>query len=59
VDLAELQIQAGAQSFSFQMPAGPRQAFLEGTWDPTFELLQGKPEIEATAKRLPYLTNYA
>jgi 3-isopropylmalate/(R)-2-methylmalate dehydratase small subunit len=59
VDLAQLQIQVGTQTFSFHMPAGPRKAFLEGTWDPTFELLQGKAEIEATAKRLPYLTNYA
>jgi 3-isopropylmalate/(R)-2-methylmalate dehydratase small subunit len=58
-DLTSRTISAGSDTFSFQMPDGPRQAFLEGTWDPTFELLQGKPEIEATAKRLPYITNYA
>jgi len=59
VDLTLRKIWAGSESFSFQMPDGPRQAFVEGTWDPTFELLQGKPEIEATAARLAYITNYA
>lgn len=59
VDLTLRKIWAGSEVVSFQMPDGPRQAFLEGTWDPTFELLQGKPEIEATAARLPYITNYA
>jgi 3-isopropylmalate/(R)-2-methylmalate dehydratase small subunit len=59
VDLTERKVWAGTESVSFQMPDGPRQAFLEGTWDPTFELLQGKAEIEATAARLPYINGYA
>jgi hypothetical protein len=40
------------------MPAGPRNQLVSGTWDSTAVLLEAGAAIEATAKKLPYVTGY-
>lgn len=59
VDLQNKTIACGGQKYPFDMPEGPRQAFLEGTWDSTASLLAGKDQIAATAARLPYMNDFA
>lgn len=51
-------IDAGALHFGFEMAAGIRQRFLEGSWDSATELLANRPAIAATAKNLPYLNGF-
>ncbi len=58
VDLETCTIAAGDRSFEFEMPAGPRQQFLEGRWDSTAELLEGQAAITATAAKLPYFNGF-
>lgn len=59
VDLQRRTIQAGENSYELIIPDGPRQAFLDGAWDSTGELLAGKSAIEETVKRLPYMSNFS
>lgn len=59
VDMESRTIQAGDKSYPFSIPNGPRQAFLEGSWDSTAGLLSGKDEVKKVAKGLPYLNNFA
>ena len=51
-------IDAGALHFGFEMPAGMRQRFLEGSWDSATELLANRAAIAETAKNLPYLRGF-
>jgi 3-isopropylmalate/(R)-2-methylmalate dehydratase small subunit len=54
VDLQEMTVSAGGEAFPIHLPDGARRQFLEGRWDSTFELMEGKEQIAATAKGLPY-----
>lgn len=58
VDLERQTVTAGDRVLSFSIPDGPKRAFIEGTWDPTFELLSAKELIAQTAKSLPYLNEF-
>ena len=58
IHLERSTIEAGAHLSRFEMPAGVRQRFLEGSWDSTAELLGNLPQIQATAKRLPYMGGF-
>jgi 3-isopropylmalate/(R)-2-methylmalate dehydratase small subunit len=58
-DLESCQITCNGESFSFEMPAGTRRAFLEGRWDSTTELLSAEDEIRRTADQLPYFNGFA
>jgi 3-isopropylmalate/(R)-2-methylmalate dehydratase small subunit len=51
-------IDAGALHFSFEMPSGIRQRFLEGSWDSATELLANRAAIQVTAGNLPYLNGF-
>jgi 3-isopropylmalate/(R)-2-methylmalate dehydratase small subunit len=51
-------IEAGAQRIAFEMAAGIRQRFLEGSWDSATELLANRDQIGRTAKNLPYLSGF-
>jgi 3-isopropylmalate/(R)-2-methylmalate dehydratase small subunit len=51
-------IQAGSQSIEFDMAAGIRRRFLEGSWDSATELIANRALITETAKKLPYLRGF-
>jgi 3-isopropylmalate/(R)-2-methylmalate dehydratase small subunit len=59
VDLEKREISVAGRTFGLSIPDGPRQAFLNGTWDSTAELLAGKDMIAKTAARLPYLNHFS
>jgi len=59
IHLEQSTIEAGTQRVGFEMPAGVRQRFLEGSWDSTAELLGNLPQIQATAARLPYVGGFS
>ena len=56
VDLAAMQVTAGAHRFAVSMPAAARDGFLDGSWDATGLLLDRYEEVEAVAARLPYVS---
>ncbi|MEL6246684.1 MAG: isopropylmalate isomerase, partial [Cyanobacteria bacterium J06627_15] len=56
VDLAALQVTYGTTSVPVEMGSGPRQMFLNGTWDACGQLLQQRDAVLATAARLPYVS---
>jgi 3-isopropylmalate/(R)-2-methylmalate dehydratase small subunit len=58
LDVDKREIQFDGQSVPVQIPDGPRMQFLEGRWDSTYELLEGKDSIEATAKEIPYFNHW-
>jgi 3-isopropylmalate/(R)-2-methylmalate dehydratase small subunit len=58
IHLERSTIEAGPLQVSFEMPAGVRQRFLEGSWDSTAELLGNLSKIQATAARLPYVGGF-
>ena len=51
-------IQIGERTIPFEMSAGIRQRFLEGSWDSATELLANRAAIGVTAKNLPYLNGF-
>ena len=46
------------ETFSFEMSDGVRNAFIEGRWDTTVELLENKEAIASTASNLPYFNGW-
>ena len=55
IDLESLTLTGGDQPIAISLPAAARESFLEGTWDATALLLDRFEEVEAVAKRLPYM----
>jgi 3-isopropylmalate/(R)-2-methylmalate dehydratase small subunit len=58
VDLDRMRVAAGGTSYPIDLPPGARESFLEGTWDATGLLLHQFDEVEAVAKRLPYVAGW-
>lgn len=58
VDLENRKVSAGEFSCELTIFEGPRQAFLEGAWDSTASLLEGKDAIRKAAERLPYMNDF-
>jgi 3-isopropylmalate/(R)-2-methylmalate dehydratase small subunit len=58
VDLDRMRVAAGSSTFTIELPPGARESFLEGTWDATALLLDKFEEVEAVAKRLPYVAGW-
>jgi 3-isopropylmalate dehydratase small subunit len=56
VDLETMRVSAGEKNFRIALPSTARESFLDGTWDATGLLLDRFEEVEAVAKRLPYVT---
>ena len=56
VDLDAMKATAGDVSISVDMGVGPRQMFLNGTWDACGQLVAQKEEISKTAGSLPYIS---
>lgn len=48
----------GVEAFPAAIPEGPREAFLNGTWDATGALLRAPDAIDAVATSLPYVRGF-
>lgn len=58
VDLENLRVVMGDLSVPLSMPEGARQQFLDGRWDSTTELLEGKAEVLERLAQIPYVNGY-
>ena len=58
VNLNDLKITAGDLSFPCEIPESACKALTTGQWDFMAQLLDANDEIDATAKDLPYMTNF-
>jgi 3-isopropylmalate/(R)-2-methylmalate dehydratase small subunit len=58
VDVETKSVRIGGESFALQMGDGVRQQFLEGRWDTTAELLANRDAVVATARKLPYFSDW-
>ncbi len=56
VDLTKMRVSAAGREFEVSLPAGARDAFLNGGWDATGLLLEDFQQVRAVASRLPYVT---
>jgi 3-isopropylmalate/(R)-2-methylmalate dehydratase small subunit len=59
VDVEALTVHVGAKSYPCQLGDGPRKQFLSGAWDALGGLVEGLPQVKATAAKLPYLNGFA
>ena len=59
VDLLAKTVTCRAGRFAANIPDGARGQLLEGSWNATAVLLEAGDQIEACAKRLPYVKNFA
>ncbi len=55
IDLETLTVGCSAARHDVTLPAAARDSFLAGTWDATALLLDRFDEVEAVARRLPYI----
>lgn len=58
VDLARLQVRAGALTASIAIPSAAREALLSGQWDATGLLREHPEDVARVASRLPYLRGF-
>ena len=58
VDVETQQVTFGDRTFPARIPDGPRNQLVAGTWDSTAVLLEAGGAIEASAKKLPYVTGF-
>jgi 3-isopropylmalate dehydratase small subunit len=58
VDVAKQEVRLGNRVISAKVPDGPRNQLVQGTWDSTAVLLEAGAAIEATAKKLPYVSGF-
>jgi 3-isopropylmalate/(R)-2-methylmalate dehydratase small subunit len=59
VELNGLTVRFGDARANVTMPRAAREAFLDGSWDATGLLLDKFDEVEAVARRLPYLSGWS
>ena len=58
VDVESLTVSVGDVSVPVTLADGPREQFLQGSWDVTAELLTNTSSIEETAAQLPYFKHW-
>ena len=58
VDVEKQQVRFGDKVIQAKIPDGPRNQLVQGTWDSTAVLLEAGGAIEATAKKLPYVSGF-
>ena len=58
VDVDKQEVRCGDRIIKARIPDGTRHQLVSGTWDSTAVLLAGGDAIEATAKRLPYVSGF-
>ena len=55
IDLEKLEIKVGTAGVKVHLPTSIQQSFLNGKYDPLFELLEGQKQTEQGAKKLGYV----
>lgn len=58
IDLESKELNYGDFAFPIRQPEQTRQAFIQGTWDTTADLLSAVEKIKAVEKKLPYLHRF-
>ena len=58
VSVADLVLQIDDRTLTLEMPAGMRDALLNGLWDATGLLLERFEDVRARAAELPYVTGF-
>jgi 3-isopropylmalate/(R)-2-methylmalate dehydratase small subunit len=58
VDVEKQEVRFGDRVIKASVPDGTRNALVNGTWDSTAVLLEAGDKIEATAKKLPYVSGF-
>ena len=58
VDLESETLVAEGKAYPVSIPSNAREAFLSGNWDGTSMLLERFDEVEALARRLPYVAGF-
>jgi 3-isopropylmalate/(R)-2-methylmalate dehydratase small subunit len=58
VNLETMTVTGAGRTFPVTLPPGARESFLEGSWDATGLLLDRFEDVEAVAKRLPYVSGW-
>ena len=58
VDVEKQEVRFGDKVIQARVPDGPRNQLVQGTWDSTAVLLEAGNAIEATAKKLPYVSGF-
>jgi 3-isopropylmalate/(R)-2-methylmalate dehydratase small subunit len=58
IDLADGVVRAGDGTFGVTLPDSAREAFLSGRWDALGLLLDRFEEVEAVARKLPYVSGF-
>lgn len=56
VDLEAMQVRCGEFTAAIAMGEGPRQMMISGTWDACGQLVAQGEQIQATARKLPYVS---
>jgi 3-isopropylmalate/(R)-2-methylmalate dehydratase small subunit len=56
IDLTKMRVSAGGREYEIALPAGARDALINGSWDATGLLRERPEEVEALAGRLPYVS---
>ena len=58
IDLEARQLQCGDWRMAIALPPAARESFLDGSWDATGLLLDQFEQVEATMRRLPYVSGW-
>jgi 3-isopropylmalate/(R)-2-methylmalate dehydratase small subunit len=58
VDVDRQEVRFAGRTIAARIPEGPRHQLVTGTWDSTAVLLEAGDAIEATARRLPYVSGF-
>jgi 3-isopropylmalate/(R)-2-methylmalate dehydratase small subunit len=58
IDLDQMTVAAAGATHVIALPAAARESFLDGTWDATGLLLDRFEDVEAVAKKLPYVAGW-
>ena len=58
LDLAGRRLTAGDLAFDVAIPDGARQQLVEGRWDTTGELFEGRAQVARVAATLPYFNGW-
>ena len=58
VDLEARSLSCGDLGFEIGIPDGDRIQLLEGTWDATGMLLEGRESVRSVARNLPYISGF-